>query len=629
MKKKHILISGLTACFALSSACNKVLETEPFDRISEDVVWSNKANAETFIFGTYNIMDNFGSVPGTDTRTTNILGQDGTAGGAFPVYTEAVTRNDDYGFNNWGSIRRCNLIIQKVGEAPGISDADKRMLIAEAKFLRAMSYYAIARSTGRIVWIDKVLTPDDELKLPTTANPAASYQYIIKDLEDAVQDMSAEKVSGRANKYVAAAFLSEVCLQAAAYQNYPNAANVTPASPLVDKAIANARFVIDNGGYSLEADYGGMFNETKNTSPEIIYAKYLLPINTSVENTPMQFMAGNIKPDKLEQIGGYPAMNVPDIFNCWPGSFPSENFTDEYLVKDDQNPSLALPWYETSQYKSAVDEMANVRTTYRRRGLPDDSIPLLLDETLVKQGRIKAGSNETVWTLTNRGRDARWASSIVSDSTRFYGELMITAVKGNATRWISVNGGIWGASISNMYWRKGMYTNVTPTLMNVSKTAYHYVCMRLGRVYLNLAEAYLLKGDVANAVASLNKTRETHGKLPPAAAGSLADAWKDYKRERRVDLVLENDYYFSLLRWGRYGGAANNGIAPGGTINDLTATIRVMDITRDRKGFAIVTGAFANAYNQRRFDPGRRYLFPIAQNYIDNNPNFGPQNFGW
>jgi hypothetical protein len=160
-------------------------------------------------------------------------------------------------------------------------------------------------------------------------------------------------------------------------------------------------------------------------------------------------------------------------------------------------------------------------------------------------------------------------------------------------------------------------------------TDYHFVSMRLGRVYLNLAEAYLLKNDLTNARLNLNKTRVTHGQLPPSTASGAVEAWKDYKIERRVDLAAENDYYYSLLRWGRYGGNANNGTPSGGTIVELTEPMRVMDISKDRKSFAIVTGPFNSAYNQRLFKPERRYLFPIPQSFIDNNPNFAPQNTNW
>ncbi|SDF50714.1 Starch-binding associating with outer membrane [Mucilaginibacter pineti] len=626
--KKIIAIIGLLASVTVLNSCKKVLDAQPYDRVAADVIWSNKANAETFIYGTYGIMYAYGSGPGVDTRTTNILASYGTAGNAYPVFSESLTNRSDYGFDNWADIRRCNVIIQNVGASTSISDADKKALIAEGKFLRAMSYFNIARITGRIVWIDKPLTENDNFKLPTTANPSESYKYIIKDLEDAVADLPTTKIAGRANKYVAAAFLTEVCLEALAYKNYPAAPNVNTADPLLDEIITNAQLVI-GGGYALETDYEGMFNETKSTSPEIIYAIYNKALNTVVQNTPMQNSIPNITADKIKKFDGSPLFNKSVPFECWPENFPAQNLTDDYLTIDKSDPTKVLPWNQTSQYKNAVDESVNVTAPFTRLGFPQNKVPVSADETQIKQGRIKPGSTETMWTLTNENRDARWHASIISDSTSFYGELFTTCLRGNAGRWLGINGGEYGFGLSNMYWRKGVYTNVSPSFLNTVSTDYHYVCMRLGRVYLNLAEAYLLKGDVPNAVANLNKTRVTHGQIPQSAAGNLTDAWKDYKRERRVELTEENDHYYSLLRWGRFGAEANDGIASNGTIIELTEPIRVMDVSKDRKSFSIVTGAFGNGYNQRRFEPNRRYLFPIAQGYIDNNPSFGPQNSGW
>ncbi|RQO66110.1 hypothetical protein DBR43_28165 [Pedobacter sp. KBW06] len=621
---------GILTCLLTLNSCKKVLDTLPTDRISPDIIWSSKANAETFIFSTYGIMSSYQSGPGSDTYTTNILAQEGTANGANPVFGETLTNRSDFGtFNNWAAVRRCNVIIKNVGESAGISDADKKPLIAEAKFLRAMSYYNVARSVGRIVWIDKVLNENDEFKLPTTANPTESYNYIIKDLEDAVADLPTTKISGRTNKYVAAAFLTEVCLQALAYKNYPAAPNVAVNDPLLDKVISNAQLVIA-GGYVLETDYEGMFNEVKSTSPEIIYAVYRKAINTTVQNTPMQNAMPNITADKINKFQGSPLFTKSVPFECWPENFPAQNLTDEYLTVDKSDPGKALPWNQTSQYLNAVDETANVIAPFTRLGFPHDKVAKLNDENLLKMGRIKAGSAETFWTLTNENRDARWKASIISDSTRFYGELFTTGLRGNAGRFLGViNGGDYAFTLSNMYWRKGIYTNVSPSYLNSVSTDYHFVCMRLGRVYLNLAEAYLLKGDLANALTNFNKTRTLHGQLPASNAGNLTEAWKDYKRERRVELTEENDHYYSLLRWGRFGGDANEGIAPGGTIPELTEPIRVMDISKDRKSFSIVTGPFRNIYNDRKFQPGRRYLFPIPQGFIDNNSQFAPQNPNW
>ena len=37
------------------------------------------------------------------------------------------------------------------------------------------------------------------------------------------------------------------------------------------------------------------------------------------------------------------------------------------------------------------------------------------------------------------------------------------------------------------------------------------------------------------------------------------EAWRDYIRERRVEMAYEGNLYWSYLRWGKYGGYANEG----------------------------------------------------------------------
>lgn len=606
-------------------ACQK-FDTKPLDRISEGDVWGNVTNAQTFVYQTYaDVMGDYAGGDLTnimDAYTTNTLPFDGIYSNSAGIFNETITNTYDAGFNRFGTIRECNTIIAQT-TASNFSDDDKKLLIAEGKFLRAMTYFPIARKIGRIVWIDKVLTPTDNFDLPTTANPTASYNYIIQDLEDAITGLPATAPAGRATKYAAAAFLSEVCLQAIAYSNYPAAPDVngTAAQALIQKAITNANLAI-SGGYTMETDYQGMFSDRKSNSPEIIFAVYRNSINTTCDGTPMQNSFPNVGNGQVSTYGGSPLfVSATRIFEAWVQHGPTQNMADAYLVKDKADPSKALPWNKTSQYLAAVDESA-VPTTA--------AIPRATGETVVKEGVIRPGSNETIWTLSNVGRDARWDASIVSDSSsRYFGEQVTTCILGNAGRWMKLTGNAYYVSISNMYWRKGIY-NVTPRVYVGIPTNYHYVLTRLGRVYLNLAEAYLLKGDVPNAVTAMNQTRVTHGQLPPSTANTLTAAWTDYKTERRVELTLENDYYWSLLRWGRYGGAANYGNAPGNSdIPELGELPRVTDISKDRKSFVTVQGAFYSANNVRSFTYNKRYLFPIPQGALDQNPNYGPQNTNW
>ncbi|CAL1518968.1 RagB/SusD family nutrient uptake outer membrane protein [Chitinophaga sp. MM2321] len=608
------------------SSCQKIFDTKPLDRVSQDDVWTNVANAQTFVYNTYaDVMKDFAGgdlTSVTDAYTTNTLPFDGIYNGSAKVFNETINNTYDAGFDRFSNIRACNMIIEKVG-ASGFADADKQALIAEGKFLRAMTYFAVARKMGRIVWIDKVLTPGDDFNLPTTANPTASYNYIIKDLEDAVAGLPATALAGRVSKFAAAAFLSEVCLEAIAYANYPAAPNMGDAAvqALVQKVITNANTAI-SGGYTMETDYQGMFSDRKSSSPEIIFGIYRNSINTTCEGTPMQNSFPNVGNSQVATYGGSPLfVAATRVFEAWLQHGPTQNMADAYLVVDKADPTKALPWNKTSQYLAAVDESKSPSVA---------DIPHATGETVVKSGVIRPGSTETIWSLSNVGRDARWDASIVSDSaSKYFGEDVTTCIKGNATRWLKLTGNAYYVSLSNLYWRKGIY-NVSPRVYVGIPTNYHYVLMRLGRVYLNLAEAYLLKGDAGSAVTALNQTRVTHGQLPPSTASTLAAAWTDYKLERRVDLTLENDYYWSLLRWGRYGGGANYGNAPGNSdIPDLNELPRVTDISKDRKSFVTVQGAFFSANNVRVFSRNKRYLFPIAQGFIDKNSNFGPQNPNW
>lgn len=187
----------------------------------------------------------------------------------------------------------------------------------------------------------------------------------------------------------------------------------------------------------------------------------------------------------------------------------------------------------------------------------------------------------------------------------------------------------WYTTASGYYWRKNVY-DVSPRLYWNVKTNYHFVIARLGEMYMNLAEAKLLQGDLSGAVAALNETRTKHGLLPASTASSEQEVWSDYIRERRCEMAYENDIYWSYLRWGKYGGFANDGAAPGDVINALNTPVHKIQITHDRKQFMVAQMVTNGAWN-RNFTV-RRYLMPIPQGQIDSRAAGGihdTQNPGW
>jgi hypothetical protein len=102
---------------------------------------------------------------------------------------------------------------------------------------------------------------------------------------------------------------------------------------------------------------------------------------------------------------------------------------------------------------------------------------------------------------------------------------------------------------------------------------------------------------------------------------SLSDAWKYYKNERRVELVLENDRYWSLLRWGKEEGLD--------VIPELSTPPTAIEISEDGKSYRFIDVPVVHSANNRNFT-SRRYFFPIPKSEILTNKALtNDQNPGW
>ena len=588
MKKLNFIL----LLILVSVSCrNDILDTAPFEgKYSEETVWGSIESAEAFVFSTYSsVLSGYTDFISEEGWTNNNI--DGRGNN---LSRGQITRDDDYGFGDFAKIRRCNLIIEKAGESSVLTPAAKSLLIAEGKFLRALVYFQQAKRFGRVVWIDKVLKPDDDLLLPQTNTIAESYDLILKDLDEAIAGLPETSASGRGNKYAALALKSEVALQAAAYT-----ANVNYLQQTVDAANS----VINSNFYTLDPDYEGMFNEKNRYSKEIILGVYRSSANTYCDNiSDLQNIVPNTNNDMVRRSGGGPLFKVDKIFEAWLYHSPSQNLTDDYLVRDKET-GEAVQWNKSSQYISAFTATSGHQEGADYKGAP----------------------GQDVSSVIYSNRDQRFYATIVYDSCTWFNETVTTKVRGNLHR--LVNGSLGPhMGVTNYYWRKGVY-NVNPRVFYGIPTDYHWPVFRLGEVYLNKAEALLKQGKIEEAVQAINVTRVGHGQLPPAKVTTLVKAWEDYKRERRVELVKEKDYYYSLLRWGKFGQEANHGIAPGGTIPELEEIPTYIEIAADRKSYFVDPITF-NVNNVRDFDETKRYLFPVPQSQINRNSKL-KQNPNW
>ncbi|MDR2764607.1 MAG: RagB/SusD family nutrient uptake outer membrane protein [Tannerella sp.] len=618
--KKAIRAAWLAvpAVMWMVSSCN-VMDTQPFESYDEATVWGSRATADAFVTGTVSAVM-YGYVNGNQTsweeRTNNTVHNNGTGG--F-VRDEMDRYNGDGGLGDFGNIRRCNLIIEKAAEyaGQGLTESDSKELIAKGKFLRAALYYRQARTMGRFVWVDKVLSPADTigngLALPTTQSTTESYTYLIKDLQEAIPDLPETVASGDVSRDAGYAFLSEIALQGAAYET-----DQTKRREWL-RLVISAADNVKNG--TLASDYGNIFTEQDRYSGELIFAIYRDKANTTTEGiAPLQNVMPNTNNDILNRYNCGPLFetNGGQPFIGWMWWAPTQSLIDEYEVIDEAT-QQGVRWDESTQFKNSVTIT---------QGAPDWATEGEKAEVLF-YGTVNG--DVSVSDLMYKNRDARFQASIVRDDDRWWNEEIRMTVNGNL--WRKTNGAMAPhMSLTNYCLRKGVY-NVQPRILAGTPTDYHYVVTRYGRVLLNKAEAILWlagmgEGNVADAIAICNQTRTVHGKMPPSNASTLEDAWKLYQRERRIELVMENDYYWSLLRWGKHGGPANYGAEPGGKIKELTVPPTYIEIAHDRKSFYVGEVTHGNA-RTRAFREERRYLLPIPQGQIDRNPNLGPQNPGW
>jgi starch-binding outer membrane protein, SusD/RagB family len=144
-----------------------------------------------------------------------------------------------------------------------VDAAEINPLIAEARFVRAFSYYHLVRVFGDIPYIDFFITVPESVKDIFKTPEAEVYQGIIADLQYAKEwlpDKQPNDVRSRPTKGSAASYLASVYLTRGDFQN----------------AYTEAKWVIDNKdrfGYILEPDFQDLFVATKgNNMKEHIFA---------------------------------------------------------------------------------------------------------------------------------------------------------------------------------------------------------------------------------------------------------------------------------------------------------------------------------------------------------------------
>ncbi|WP_421829601.1 RagB/SusD family nutrient uptake outer membrane protein [Larkinella sp.] len=264
MKRNYLYITFLS--LVLTSCKDEFLALSPISQASTATFYRTGSDLLNALNGAYGSLQSSGQygqyyvvaeIPSDDTR---------------PVLSGSVTDQDEFDkfymrttnpfvatrwSDGYRGIYRCNAIIDRSAGVTMNEDQKKR-IVGEAKFLRALMYFNLVRVFGDVPLVVKEVVDPQEGYTYGRTPVADVYAQIIQDLTDAegVLDVSYTGANvGRATRGAAKSLLGKVYLTQRKYA----------------EAAAKLKEVIDAGTYDLLPSYASVFQASGKNHRESIF----------------------------------------------------------------------------------------------------------------------------------------------------------------------------------------------------------------------------------------------------------------------------------------------------------------------------------------------------------------------
>ena len=268
------------------TACN--LEEKPYGFYSEGSFYKTEADAQAatmYIYDAINYIEYSRAIVFLGGMNTDELDPKGDA-------TQSTKDLDSWSQNNFKSnttlgnffkysyitINRANAVIENV---PGmnIDKGLKERFVGEAYFMRAYSYFNLARNFGRVPVHMKVVASIDDTAAGLAQTLDEQWGYVIADLEEAIRLLPyyAKPETGRVDKAAAQGLLAKTYLYLASAKEYQVAQYKDMTFDVDDyyaKAAAAAAGVVDNPEqttYGFDPDLMHIYDVQYPDGPEHIF----------------------------------------------------------------------------------------------------------------------------------------------------------------------------------------------------------------------------------------------------------------------------------------------------------------------------------------------------------------------
>ena len=335
---KHIFLGVIyTVALYSTTGCDDILKEEVYSELDPAKMFSSQTGVERVLFNAYDyaaINGNFGG--NIQFQEEWVCDQFWETGGAVnQQYVPMSNFSFDASYpGHWGTlwnrcykaIRDCNLVLENIDSAP-INDETKKLMKAEARFIRASVYFKMHSLWGNVP-LRLTNTGEADMKKSTTEEIES---FIESEMLAAASNLPERGAMtgyqyGRATKGAAQAYLCKHYLQTRQWQ----------------KSADMAALIIGSKVYNLWPDYTTLFtvdNEQKNT-------EFIWVYTCSALGTGNELMNGAFPPDFKSTVDGKITF-LPNMRNWARMDRVWDSFYNSYNPADKR-----LGLYVTSYYKS-------------------------------------------------------------------------------------------------------------------------------------------------------------------------------------------------------------------------------------------------------------------------------------
>lgn len=607
MKLRYILASALIG--GMLASCND-LNIEPKNVLAGSAVY-NESGITAFMAALYGRLPMEDFNVSTDASSKQGFFFWGNTNWDMTATGETVSPNMEgmvapsmqrgYWSEGYQIIRQANTLIQDLPNYEN-SIASAPEWIAEARFIRAYTYFALVKRYGGvpIIEVPQVSSGADSTLWVARSSHKESVDFILSDLDYAMEHMTKDKVNGRANRYVAAAFKSRVALYAGSVARYGTKYNYTAKDGVqvmgIPSEYANGYFEqaydaavkTAEGGYELyegDADkavnFQNIFLKADNSKESIFIRQY--NINNNVHSFDAVYC-----PERMTSTYGARFNVTLDWVELFDG-LPLDKKTG-YLKTTDDNGNYIVYNDEKELFKNAEPRLKGSimmpGETYKgveidlRSGIIKESVD---PSTPIKKFVKDDGQTTTAW---NQADNAAWFKENVLTTTgnmQSQTDQVVTSTGAKLNRngqdGPTNTGGSPRGTRTGFHGLKWINTSLTKAETQLHQSTQSWIDIRYAEVLLNRAEAalelaqngetsYNGKDMNAEALECLNKIRARAGATLATTADLSSDeitnergtgihsfvfaptkGLQAIRVERYKELAFEHKIFWDLRRW--------------------------------------------------------------------------------